>query len=210
MLGTADCLHNAFTDTGDDRFFCSPADQLLQVGAHRHASSSTQLNAIATNPVQRRSAFGWIGAVDYLRIDTALDGFVHVAASQIDGGGDVPGQIETGLVSRDDGADVALHVAAHKTCASISCVATLTPACTMRNFLAHDHVVIDFAELHTDHIDDADFRSGQERLNPQLKEVKKYQQYDHADQQAEQAATITPISPRVKSANRNVIGNLRG
>ena len=114
MLGAADGLDDAFADAGDDRLLRRPADEPIELGPHGDAGAGPQLDAVPAHAVERGPALGRIGAVDHLGIDAALDGFVDVAAREVDGGGDVPGQVDAGLVGRDDGADDALHVAARE------------------------------------------------------------------------------------------------
>ena len=86
-LGRADRADDALAHAGDDRLFGGPADQLSQVGPHRHPGLDLQLDAVLRHAVERLPAAAAAGAVDHLGIDAGLHGLQHVAAGQVDGRG---------------------------------------------------------------------------------------------------------------------------
>src|SRR5206468_2297113 len=87
---------------GDDRLLGGAADEPFELGPHRDAGAGLELDAVLAHAVERRPALLRVGAVDDLRVHARLDGVEHVAAGQVDGGGDAPGQVDGGLVGGDD------------------------------------------------------------------------------------------------------------
>ena len=135
VLGAADGLDDALADAGDDRLLGGAADQAVELGPHRDAGPGLELNAVLAHAVERGPALGRIGAVDDLGIDAGLDGLEDVAAGQVDGGGDPPGQIHAGLVGGDHGRGHLRDVAAGRGNGLPSpALTTLTPACTRAIF----------------------------------------------------------------------------
>ena len=87
-LGRADGADDAFADAGDDRLFGRAADQLVEVRPHGDAGLHLELNAVLGDGVERLAACRVLRrAVDHLGIDARLHGLEHVAAGQVDGGG---------------------------------------------------------------------------------------------------------------------------
>src|SRR5439155_26558027 len=98
-----DRLDDTLADAGDDGLLGSTAHQTVELGAHGDAGPGLELNAVAADAVERRPPLGRIGAIDHLRVDAGLDGIEDVAAGEIDGRRNPPGQIDTGLVGGNDG-----------------------------------------------------------------------------------------------------------
>ena len=61
-LGRADRRDDAFADAGDDRLFRRAADELRQIGAHRHASTNLQLDAVLGDGAERATSCEFAGS----------------------------------------------------------------------------------------------------------------------------------------------------
>src|SRR5262249_59522471 len=83
-------------DASDDGFLGRPADEAFELGPHGHASTRLELNAVLADAVEGGTALGRVGAVDDFRVDGNHDRIEDVAAGEVDGGSDAPGQVEAG------------------------------------------------------------------------------------------------------------------
>ena len=91
MLGAANRLDDALAHTGNDRFFRGAADEAIQLGAHCHAGTGFELDAVLAHPVQRGPALGRIGTVNDFGVHAGSNGVEDVAAGQVNRRGDPPG-----------------------------------------------------------------------------------------------------------------------
>ena len=112
-VGRADGADDAFAHPGDDRLFGGSADQLIQIGPHRHAGFDLELDAVFGHGVERFAAGAARRAIDHLGIDARLHGFEHVAAGQVDGRRQFKVEVDRlGLLRGDDRPNHQRHIAA--------------------------------------------------------------------------------------------------
>src|SRR5262249_12696369 len=152
---------------GDDRLLGRTTDQPLQLGPHRHAGLGPQLDAVLADGIEELPALRGVRAVDDLRVNTGAHRIEDVATSQVDRGGRLPGHVNAGLVSGDDGGRCLGHVAARQVVRLEVLGRHADARLYHGNLLADDHGVIDVAELHADQVEDADLRPGQQALDPE-------------------------------------------
>src|SRR5690606_18880092 len=97
---------------GDDGFLGGSAHEPGDVGPHGHAGAALELDAVLGHRVDGGAALGGVGAVDHLGVHRGLHRVEDVAASQVDGAGGVPGQVDLGAVRGDEGGDHRRHAPA--------------------------------------------------------------------------------------------------
>src|SRR5437588_11610345 len=98
MLGRANRLNDALADAGDDGLLGGTADEPIELGAHRHAGTGLELNAVLADAIERGPALRRVGAVDDLRIHADTHSINDITAGDVDGRGRLPRQIHAGLV----------------------------------------------------------------------------------------------------------------
>ena len=96
--GRADRRHDAFAHAGQHGLLAGAADQLLDVGAHRHAGFGDELNAVLGHS-------GYGGRVDDLGVHRHLHGLEHVAAREVDGRRHLEVEHDVGFLRRHEGVD---------------------------------------------------------------------------------------------------------
>src|SRR5690606_37807590 len=96
-------------DAGDDGFLGGAADEAGEVGAHGDAGAGLELYAVLGDGIDRVPPLRRARAVDDLRVHAGGDGLEDVAAGEVDGGADVPVEIDLGSLGGDEGADDVRH-----------------------------------------------------------------------------------------------------
>src|SRR5690606_30187888 len=107
-----DGIDDTFTHTGDDGFLFRTTDQAVEVRAHRHPSSGTQLNTVLRDAIGGgAAASAGVRTVNDLGKNAGLHGFEDVSPSQVDGGRLLKSQGDASAVGGDEGAHNVRYVA---------------------------------------------------------------------------------------------------
>ena len=105
--GRADGGDDALADARQHRLLARAADELLDVGPHRHARERLHLDAVLGDP-------GDVGRLDDFGVDRHLHGFQHIAPGQVNRGGPLEGQGDLRPVRADQRLHHPVHIAARQ------------------------------------------------------------------------------------------------
>ena len=161
LFGRADRRDDPLPHPRDDRFLGGPADELVEVGAHRDAGPHLELDAVFGHRIERLAATVLAGAIDHLGIDARLHRLADISAGQIDGGGQLEIEfLDLRLVGGDEG----LHHQRHAAAGEIVGLQRLPgdaggiaqPCLHGHDLAAHDDGGVHLLEAHRDQIKQSD------------------------------------------------------
>src|SRR5215831_15774063 len=173
----ADCAHNAFANTCDDRLFRRDADESIEMRAYRHARLNFHTDAILRDTVDGCPAHGWVWRVDDFGIDARAIRFEHGLTSpfgcQIDRARAIEIECDTRLVSGDKGKHHMVHIAARQIMRFERIAANIETSFHGRDSVIHNQSDRDFAQPHADHFAQAYWRIGDASAQPETEKIEK-------------------------------------
>ena len=173
--GRTDRRDDTFAHTCQRGFLAGTADQLFDIGTHRHARLGDQLDTVFRHGRHGRG-------VDDLRVDRHLHRLEHVAARQVDRRSHLEVELNIGLLRRNERMDDIGNVAARQEMRLQLVGIERKPCLRTLDHRRDDHRRRHLAPAHQNQLQQADSDARNQRREPQShrNEVKYQPQRDEA------------------------------
>ena len=184
--GRTDGGDDAFSDSGNDGFLSGTTDEAFEVGADGDAGADVDRDSVFGHGGDFGNSGVGVGAFDDLGVDGGADRFedrfAGVFGGEVDGAGTIEWERDACLVSGDEGENDVGDITAGEVVGFEVVGRYFDIGLGSGNAVVDDERGGDFAQLHEEEVEEADGRSGDAGLQPEVEEIDDEEEEDKSDE----------------------------